>query len=152
MKTISRYTPRMSKKRTLKFGFGTLGGLLCLWAFAYVSTLFPYLGWGRAQSAKQSIVKTNVGSMNIGMPYMLLFEGQTAFFDYTSYSEGSRITFDLKPVFSVGYSDQMKRVSGSGSGRVEITVPRTGLYQFRHEPSLTRGDGVTHYDTVWGAI
>jgi len=142
----------MSKKRKLKAGFGTLGGLLCLWAFAYVSTLFPYLGWGRAQSAKATIVKADVGSMNLGMPYMLLFEGQTAFFDYTSYSEGGSITFDLKPAFSVGYTDQKQRVRGAGSGRVEITVPRTGLYRFRHEPSKIRSDGFTHYDTVWGAI
>ncbi len=142
----------MSKKGTLKIGFGTLTAALCLWVFAYVSTLFPYLGWGRAQNNTEFATNVDIGTMDIGMPYMLLFEGQTAFYEYDSYSEEGQITFDVKPVFSIGYSEQMQRVSGEGSGRIEIPITKTGFYTFRHEPAMARGHVYTHYDTVWGAI
>ncbi len=142
----------MSKKATLKASFGTLTAALCLWVFAYVSTLFPYLGWGRAQNNTEFATSVDLASFNVGVPYMLLFEGQTAFYDYTSHSEESRITFDVKPVFTIGYSDAAQRVSGEGSGRIEIPITKTGLYTFKHEPSMARGHAYTHYDTVWGAI
>ena len=91
------------------------------------------------------------GSISIGLPWMILFEGQTAFYDYASYSEESAITFDVKPFFALGYSDNMQRVAGEGSGRIEVTITRTGIYAFRHEPALARGHVYTHYSMVWGA-
>ncbi len=126
-------------------------GALCLWILAYGSGLFPYLGWGRAQNQTEFAVSVDVASFNLGVPYMLLFEGQTAFYEYSSHSEESRITFDVKPVMTIGYSDQVQRVSGEGSGRVEIPITSTGLYRFKHEPAMARGHVYTHYHAVWGA-
>lgn len=142
----------MSKKGTIKVGLGAITGALCLWVFAYVSTLFPYLGWGRVQNNTEFATSVDIATFNLGMPYMLLFEGQTAFYDYSSHSEESAITFDVKPVMSIGYSDRMQRVSGEGSGRIEIQITQTGLYKFEHKAATARGHVYTHYDAVWGAI
>ena len=142
----------MSKKGTIKVGLGTIGGALCLWVFAYISTLFPYLGWGRVQNNTEFATSMDFATFNLGMPYMLLFEGQTAFYEYDSHSAESQITFDVKPVLSIGYSEQMQRVSGDGAGRIEIPIRRTGLYRFKHEAATARGHVYTHYDAVWGAL
>ena len=141
---------RIPKKAAMRV-FYSLTGALCVWIVAYGSGLLPYLGWGRAQNNTEFAMSMDFGSISIGLPWMILFEGQTAFYDYASYSEESAITFDVKPFFTLGYSDNMQRVTGEGSGRIEVPITHTGIYTFRHEPALARGHVYTHYSTVWGA-
>lgn len=126
-------------------------GALCFWIFVYVSGLFPYLGTGRVDNRSVPGVQTNIGSTGVGVRTMLLFKGQTAFFEYKSTSPESEITLDVKPVITLGYSDAMQRVKGNATGIAEFPIEQTGLYRFRHEPALGRRFGRTSYSVSWGA-
>ncbi|MCB2059777.1 MAG: hypothetical protein KDE21_04675 [Novosphingobium sp.] len=131
--------------------FYALVGALCLWLFAYISGLYPYLGTARDDTRSAPGVSTSLGKFGIGVSTMLLFEGQTAFFEYESTSAESEITLDVKPVTTLGYSDAMQRVRGEASGTAEFPITKTGLYRFRHEPALGRRYGQTKYSVSWGA-
>jgi hypothetical protein len=131
--------------------FYALLGVVCLWVFAYVSGLFPYLGTGRVDNRSSPGMQTDIGSTGLGIKTMLLFKGQTAFIDYKSTSPESEITLDVKPVTVLGYSDAMQRVKGEAEGTAEFPIEATGLYKFRHEPALGRRYGRTSYSVSWGA-
>jgi hypothetical protein len=129
-----------------------LGGLLCLWLFVYISGVFPYLGWGRADNYSSTGTQTDIGSMSLGVSSMFLFEGQTAFIDYEMETPDSAITLDVKPILTIGYSDNVYRLKGVESGRAEFLIEKSGLYTFEHEPALGRPYGHTKYSVSWGAI
>lgn len=132
--------------------FYTLLAVLCLWVFAYGSGLFPYLGSSELEDHHAPLFQGKPGySMGFGTNTMLLFEGQTAFYEYKSTSAEGEITFDVKPLSVLGYSPEMKRVKGVAEGRFEFPIAKTGLYQFRHGPALGRRYGTTAYSVSWGA-
>lgn len=132
--------------------FYTLAAVLCLWVFAYGSGLFPYLGTAEIEDHHAPPFHGKPGSsLTFGLGTMLLFEGQTAFFEYESTSPESEIIFDVKPVSVLGYSPAMQRVKGIAKGRIEVPISETGLYNFRNEPSLGRPYGLTAYSVNWGA-
>jgi len=128
-----------------------LVGALCLWLFAYISGLYPYLGTGGDDNRSAPGVSTSLGKFDFGLRTMLLFEGQTAFIEYESESPEGEITLDVKPIATLGYSDAMQRVRGQASGTAEFPIAKTGLYTFRHEPALGRTYGRTDYSVSWGA-
>ena len=126
-------------------------GALCLWIFAYGSGLYPYLGAGHDDNRSSPGTSTSMGAYSFGLGTMLLFEGQTAFFEYNSTSVESDVTLDVKPLTVLGYSDRMQRVRGLAKGTVEFPITQTGLYHFDHEPALGRRYGQTRYSVSWGA-
>ncbi|MDJ0643602.1 MAG: hypothetical protein QNJ15_12365 [Erythrobacter sp.] len=143
----------MSKKRTLKIGFGAVIGVLCLWMFLYVSTLFPYLGTASKGETKFPLGSVDASMPTIGTERMLLFKGQTAFIDYNvNSSDGGGVHFDVKPVMQFGFSDQTQVIRGNQSGRIEFEVKETGFYRFYHRFSLNGLSGSTSYSASWGAI
>ena len=146
-----RKRKRGNKGQRIQRAFYTLTAVLSLWTFAYVSGLFPYLGWGRVQNNTEFATSMDFASFNLGIPVMLLFEGQTAFYNYDSYSEESSMTFDVKPFFEIGYSDRAEHVRGGGEGRAEFPITSTGLYVFQHRPTIARGHVYSHYTVSWGA-
>lgn len=130
----------------------TLAAVLALWVLAYGSGLFPYLGSGELEDYHAPPFRGEPGyNMGFGTSTMLLFEGQTAFYEYQSTSPQSDITFDVKPLSVLGYSPAMKRVKGVASGRIEFPIAKTGLYNFRHGPAMGRPYGLTAYSASWGA-
>ena len=131
--------------------FYVLVGALCLWLFAYISGLYPYLGTARDDTSSAPGVSTSLGKFGVGVSTMLLFEGQTAFFEYESTSPESEITLDVKPVTTLGYSKAMRRIRGEAGGTVEFPIAKTGFYRFLHEPALVRRYGRTRYTVSWGA-
>lgn len=132
--------------------FYTLAAVSCLWVFAYGSGLFPYLGSGEREDHHAPPFQGKPGhSMGFGTNTMLLFAGQTAFYEYESTSAESDITFDVKPLSVLGYSPAMKRVKGVAKGRLEFPIAETGLYNFRFGPALGRPYGTTAYSVSWGA-
>jgi hypothetical protein len=136
--------------KAISWGFYALVAALSLWVFSYASGIFPYLGTAEIdQTSGRGITSGSDASFGLGT--MLLFEGQTAFFEYESTSAESEITFDVKSPATLGYSPEMRRVSGAGSGRIEIAIAQTGFYNFRHEPALTGRHGRTAYRVSWGA-
>ena len=125
---------------------------LSLWVFVYGSGLFPYLGSADIENTSAPPFGGEPGySISFGLGTMLLFEGQTAFYEYESTSDKSEITFDVKPLTVLGYSENMHRVRGKGSGTIEIPITKTGLYNFRQGPALGRPYGKTAYTVSWGA-
>ncbi len=125
---------------------------LALWVFAYGSGLFPWLGSGELEDHHAPPFKGAPGySMGFGTSTMLLFEGQTAFYEYDSTSPEGEITFDVKPLSVLGYSARMERVKGVAKGRIEFPITATGLYKFDHGPALGRRYGTTAYSVSWGA-
>ena len=141
--------------RSLKpMGWGAfclLTAALCLWVFVYASGIYPYLGEGRVDNRSAPATQTDIASFDLGLSMMVLFKGQTAFFEYDVTSPQSEITFDLRPATHIGYTDRRQRIAGVGTGKVEFPVTNTGLYVFRHEPALGRLHGHTKYTVSWGA-
>jgi hypothetical protein len=132
--------------------FYALAAVLCLWVFAYGSGLFPYLGSGELEDHHAPPFKGAPGyNMGFGTSTMLLFRGQTAFYEYDSTSPQGEITFDVKPITVLGYSERMERVKGVAKGRIEFPITATGLYKFEHGPALARPYGTTAYSVSWGA-
>ncbi len=136
----------------MKLGLGTIGGVLCLWLFLYISTIFPYLGSASRSENLGPGVSLNAGSGNFGLSKMILFEGQTAFFDYKIDStDAGAVRLDVRPFTTFGASENLKVIEGTGQGTVEFVVTKTGLYEFRHDFSLNGTSGRTEYQVTWGA-
>lgn len=131
--------------------FYGLVAVLCLWIFVYISGLYPYLGKAGDDNRSSAGVSTSIGKYNYGVGMMLLFKGQTAFFEYDSTSPEGEITLDVKTVSTLGYSDAMQRVKGVKQGTAEFPIETTGLYRFDQEPALGRTFGRTSYSVSWGA-
>ena len=145
------YQERQSRGITAKALYA-LGAAIGLWVLVYGSGLFPYLGSGELEDHHAPPFKGAPGySMGFGTNTMLLFAGQTAFYEYKSTSPQSEIVFDVKPLSVLGYSERMKRVNGVAEGRIEFPITQTGLYTFRHGPALGRRYGTTAYSVSWGA-
>lgn len=124
---------------------------LCVWVFVYISGLYPYLGTAGDDNRSSLGISTSVGGYSYGTSVMLLFEGQTAFFEYDSTSSEGEITLDVKTLNRLGYSDAMQRVKGAQNGIAEFPITSTGLYRFDQEPALGRTYGRTSYSVSWGA-
>ena len=133
------------------YGFYGVVAVLSVWTFLFVSGLFPWIGYARVDERTSFATRVSAGNLDLGLKTMLLFEGQTAFYEYRSTSPESDITFDVKPITTLGYSDAMQRVKGKSSGRIEFPITQTGLYQFDQEPALGRGFVHTAYTVKWGA-
>lgn len=131
--------------------FYGLVAVLCLWVFVYISGLYPYLGKAGDDNRSATGTSTSIGKYDYGIGTMLLFKGQTAFFEYESTSPEGEITLDVKTVTTLGYSDAMQRVKGVQKGTAEFPIETTGLYRFDHEPALGRTYGRTTYSVSWGA-
>lgn len=118
-----------------------------LWLLAYISTLFPYLGYyhyGR-QGMMVSYIPT-------GLRNMILFKGQEAFLHYDVDSKpgfNGEVTFDIRPWPAIGATPAMQRVSGKKSGTVKVTIPETGIYRFHHAAGNRRES--LSYTVTWGA-
>ncbi len=124
---------------------------LCAWIFVYISGLYPYLGTAGDNNRSSFATSTSVGKYNFGLSTMLLFKGQTAFIEYKATGEDGKVSLDIGPSGSLGYSDSRIRVKGKQTGTLEVPIESTGLYDFEHEPSLGRGHGHTQYKVRWGA-
>ena len=144
----SSRTPRGSK---FKAGFYLFTALLSGWVFAYGSGLAPWLGVARVDETTAPFTRMRAGNLYLGLNTMLLFKGQTAFYEYDSSDPHGEITFDVKPFTTLGYSPAMVRVNGARQGRLEFPITRTGVYRFQHEPALGRRYGRTAYTVNWGA-
>ena len=130
-------------------GLKWIMGAFVLWLFAYISTLFPYLG--TYDYKKEGMVQTAGG---FGAQHMILFKGQTAFIDYTVNSTpgfDGNVLIDIAPWPGINFSPDMRKVSGRAKGRIEIVIPKTGFYTFRHRigPMAYRQD--LAYSVTWGA-
>lgn len=132
-------------------GFYLFTAVLCLWVFAYGSGLFPYLGTAERDVTKAPGTSSSPGGLDMGLSTMLLFEGQTAFYEYKSTAPAGDITFDVKLISIPGYSPAMKRIKGVSQGRLEFPIAQTGLYTFRHGPATGSGYVRTAYEASWGA-
>lgn len=149
---ITLYESRSPVSRqATALGFYALVAALCIWLFAYVSGLYPYLGSAATDNRSSFGQTTSFSESGFGVETMLLFAGQTAFFEYESTSAESDITLDVKPMMTLGYSPAMQRIRGVAKGTAEFPVATTGLYNFRHEPALGRRYGRTAYSVSWGA-
>jgi len=120
---------------------------LVVWLLAYISALFPYLGY--YHYGRQGMLVSYVPT---GLRNMILFEGQEAFINYdvdsTPGSNGD-VTFDIRPWPAIHPTPAMQRVNGKTSGTVKVTIPKTGFYRFHHAAG-TRRESLS-YTVTWGA-
>ena len=151
LRTASATPSTTALRKASSLGFYGFGAALCLWIVAYGSGMVPWLGSARVDETIAPFTTTRVGNMSFGLGTMLLFKGQTAYYDYNSSDPHGEITFDVKPLSVLGYSRAMVRVKGARQGRLEFPIAHTGLYRFQHEPALGRRYGRTAYTVSWGA-
>jgi len=143
--------PRRSVWKLSGTAFYVVLGALCLWVFAYVSGLYPYLGVAGDNNRSGPGFSSSAGKYDFGLGTMLLFKGQTAFIEYDATSAEGEVTLDVKPAGTLGFSDKRIRVKGKAVGTLEVPIESTGIYNFRHEPALGRAYGHTQYSVRWGA-
>ena len=147
------YGSTISAGKVTKNGTFALGLILIAWLFVYISGIFPYLGSAERSERLGMGISAKSDSGGFGMSRMLLFAGQTAFIDYNVKSDtGGEVWIDIKPLTTLGYSDNVQKIRGNASGRYEFVVPSTGVYEFDHEFSLNGTGGATHYSVSWGAL
>ena len=118
-----------------------------LWLLAYISALFPYLGY--YHYGREGMV---VSYIPTGLRNMILFKGQEAFLHYDVDSKpgfNGEVTFDIRPWPAIGATPAMQRVSGKKSGTVKVTIPQTGIYRFHHAAGNRRES--LSYTVTWGA-
>ncbi|MCL9981871.1 MAG: hypothetical protein NBV60_01820 [Erythrobacter sp.] len=122
---------------------------LVAWLLAYISGLFPYLGY--YHYSRDGMAATYIPA---GPRTMVLFEGQKAFIDYEVDSKkgfDGTVFIDIRPWPALDHTPEMHTISGKTSGRLEVTIPKTGLYRFYHGagPMAYRED--MSYSVTWGA-
>jgi hypothetical protein len=120
---------------------------LVLWLLAYISGLFPYLGY--YHYGRHGMLVSYVPT---GLNTMILFKGQEAFIHYEVDSEpgfNGQVAVDIRPWPAIGASLAMQRVSGKQSGTVRVIIPETGLYRFHHAAG-NRLESLS-YTVTWGA-
>jgi hypothetical protein len=120
---------------------------LTVWLLAYISGLFPYLGW--YQYSRDGMLVSYIPS---GPRTMILFKGQEAFINYEVDSKSGpngEVTIDIRPWPALEASPAQHRVSGKTSGTVKVTIPETGVYRFHHGAGNLR-ESLT-YSVTWGA-
>lgn len=131
--------------------FYAFTAVLSIWVFCFYSGLIPYLGSGKVNDYAGPGFSSALGSFSIGTKTMLLLKGQNAFIEYRSTSPQSEMAFDVKPLTTLGFSDRMQRIHGTGSGRVEFPIQKSGIYRFRTRPAPARSFGRSAYTVSWGA-
>jgi hypothetical protein len=101
---------------------------LVLWLLAYISGLFPYLGY--YNYSRDGML---VSYLPTGMNNMVLFKGQEAFITYDVDSKpgfDGTVYVDIRPWPALDSTPAMQTVSGKQSGTVKVSIPETGLYRF----------------------
>jgi hypothetical protein len=133
-------------------------GLAALWGFAYGVGLAPWLGFEQRTVRNLAIGPlTHAGQssagFDVGLKTFLFLEGQEVFVDYdVDIRRGSLLVrvFDetrFEPILHT-------HIVESGTGRISVRIPRTGLYEITLEPSTLKGPGTGYdltYDATWGA-
>jgi hypothetical protein len=133
-------------------------GLAVLWGFAYGAGLVPWLGYEQRTVRNIAIGPlTHAGQssagFDIGLKTFLFLEGQEVFVDYDlEVRRGSLVVrvFDETRFEHILHT----HIAESGTGRVAVRIPRTGLYEVTLEPSTIQGPGKGYdltYDATWGA-
>jgi len=133
-------------------------GLAALWGLAYGAGLAPWLGYEQRTVRNIAIGPlTHAGRASAGFEFglktFLFLEGQEVFVDYdVEVRRGSLLVrvFDETRFEHILHT----HVAESGSGRVAVRIPRTGLYEVTLEPSTIEGPGKGYdltYDATWGS-
>jgi hypothetical protein len=122
---------------------------LMLWLLAYISGLFPYLGYYNYSRDGMLVSYAPTGLRN-----MVLFKGQEAFIHYDVDSKpgfDGTVYVDIRPWPALDGTPAMRTISGTQTGTVKVTIPETGLYRFYHGtgPMAYREDMT--YSVTWGA-
>jgi hypothetical protein len=133
---------------------------IAVWALAYFSGLFPWLGyaWLKRDSfgaGPIAIVGEDRAGTTLGISHFIFFEGQEIVIDYSATIRAGSLWFYVFDIAKSGQgAGQGHYVTSSGTGIWTYRVPRTGLYTISIGPSVVQGSGRgfdMSYSVRWGA-
>ncbi len=150
--SFARWWPRL--------GAALLAALI--WFGGFATGFFPWLGYRsfafhalEARSGAPFDLSSPLGTeteTNFGSSAMLLFAGQTAYIDYEVGGDpGEKIYLDIAPWPAIKFSKHMRYAEAGQSGRFEVPIVRTGVYEFRAEVSAGSYRQTLNFVVSWGA-
>jgi len=133
---------------------------LVLWAIAYTSGAFPWLGYAWMERSSfgigpVTILGENRAGTELGLDDFVFFKGQEVVIEYDADITAGSLWFHVFQPFDGELGDgTFHYVTESGKGVWTMPVEETGFYHITIEPSPVRGKGKgwdLGYTAKWGA-
>jgi hypothetical protein len=129
------------------------------WFAAFASGIAPWLGqasvstssFGLPGGAPFSIIGHNETSSSFGLDTMLLFAGQEFYVRYETELRRGMLLISLGPPTRRAAVTQYRYVRASGAGEIVFAIPKTGIYEIRHDASPDGRGFDLDYRVSWGA-
>lgn len=131
-----------------------------LWAAAYFSGVWPWLGYASAARSSFGAGPVSViGQQGVGGSYgledFLFIKGQEVVIEYDTEIQAGSLSFHVfQPFDGVLGDGVLHHVTESGAGTWSWRVPKTGIYTVLIQPSVLHGAGSGYdlrYSAWWGA-
>jgi hypothetical protein len=139
---------------------GVLTALLALWALAYFSGVFPWLGyaWQKRDTfgvGPITVVGEDRAGARWGVSTFAFLKGQEIVVDYDADIRAGSLRFYVYDMTKSGQGAGAAHfVTETGAGVWTYRVPQTGVYAILIEPSVLHGVGRGYdvtYSVWWGA-
>lgn len=154
--------PPARPRITRAVAIGLLGAFV-LWLVAYVSGVWPWLGYEAWTTRSAEVGPGHViigrdragGNFGFGLGTFVFFAGQTVVVSYDADIRRGCLWLHVWPLVRPAPADHVSQcVTASGKGEWTVPIPKTGAYVINVDASVIKGTGPgwdMDYAVWWGA-